>query len=395
MPRKVKHTQITKLIAVGIGVGLALGSAFLAGFVARELLLPAVTQGMSNSFYLLDEVQQLVNDHYLRPQPSESERQYAAIRGLLGSLNDRYTFFIEPAVAQSESDALAGVYGGVGVQVRRDSSGQLLMFPYNSSPASQAGIKNNDILLSINEAPIAISISVDDINQMLRGEVKEGSGVNIQYQDSSTGTVVDLFLPFAIIEVPSVVWSVLNEDTQIGYIQIILFTNRTPDELENALTSLIQQGVIYLVLDLRNNNGGLLQESIMVASYFLENVTVVVERSQSRERSVMSMTVPRRIDLPLVVLVNPNTASAAELVAVALQENDRATIIGQPSYGKGTVQQIFRLSDGSSIHVTTAEWLSPDRQQLEGVGVMPDISIQDEPDDIDQALATAIKLFRS
>jgi carboxyl-terminal processing protease len=149
------------------------------------------------------------------------------------------------------------------------------------------------------------------------------------------------------------------------------------------------------VLDLRNNNGGLLQESIMVASYFLENVTVVVERSQSRERSVMSMTVPRRIDLPLVVLVNPNTASAAELVAVALQENDRATIIGQPSYGKGTVQQIFRLSDGSSIHVTTAEWLSPDRQQLEGVGVMPDISIQDEPDDIDQALATAIKLFRS
>jgi len=224
------------------------------------------------------------------------------------------------------------------------------------------------------------------------------------YQSRASGKFNSVFLSFAVIEVPSVIWRLLEDYSDVGYIKITLFTNRTPDELANAFSDLIGQGIRYIVLDLRDNSGGLLQEAIEVASFFLHDVPIAYERTSTSERVLMALSSSSMIDLPLVVLVNSGSplvvlvnsgsASAAELVAAALQDHQRAVLVGQITYGKGSVQQIFRLSDGSSAHITTAEWLTPLRHQISEIGVLPDYEVAEEDNgSVDQYLNTAISLL--
>jgi len=373
---KLKIPNSTKSIFVGISLGVMLASSFVAGFVLNSML-SSVRAQETEQYAVLHEVQVLLNTFYLREQPPPVVREYAAIRGMLTSLEDRYTFFIEPQVAQSEADALAGAYGGVGLLVQPDQSGDFVLFPYADSPASMAGIANGDFLISINDNPVEQLLPVDNINQLLRGEVKDGNGVEVTYQSNSSRQAITVFLPFAVIEVPSVISRLIEGYPDIGYIKITLFTNRTPDELANALSELIDKGISYVVLDLRDNSGGLLQEAIEVASHFLNDVPIAYERTTTSERALLTMSVLPKTDLPMVVLVNAGSASAAELVAAALQDHRRAVLVGQPTYGKGSVQQVFRLSDGSSAHVTTAEWLTPLRHQIAETGIIPDIEVSD------------------
>jgi len=173
------------------------------------------------------------------------------------------------------------------------------------------------------------------------------------------------------------------------------FTSRTPTEVEEAIADLRQQGIESLVLDLRGNTGGLLQESIRVADAFLDGGVIVYERSSSGERALRGSAGGPALDLPLVVLVNHRTASGAELVAGALQDRDRALLIGQTTYGKGTVQQIFPLSDGSSLHVTSSEWFTPARQPLDRVGLTPDIVMIPDAEGRDVELDEAIRQLQS
>jgi carboxyl-terminal processing protease len=309
----------------------------------------------------------------------------------LVALDDRYTFFIDPPVAQSESDVLAGTYGGIGVQINRGEMGEFLLFPFPDSPASAAGIEEGDTLKIVNGQVVDLTTRQDEIDQMLRGEVKEGSGVEITVikADESELTV---FIPFAVINVPSVLWHILMEDAQIGYVQILRFTSRTPDELKIALADLKESGVAGLVLDLRNNAGGLLQESVEVASQFLvEGEVVLYERDNQSERAFKADSVGLASELPLMVLVNQGTASAAELVAGAIRDNGRGMLIGQTTFGKGTVQQIFRLSDESSLHITSAEWLTPERDTLDGAGLEPDIAMIPDVNGRDVEIGEAIR----
>jgi carboxyl-terminal processing protease len=364
-------------ILLGALTGLMIAAAFAGGFVFRGWveLPPALASSEATRFPLLDEVQLLLDQHYLRPQPDVTRRQYAAIRGLLASLDDRYTFFIEPPVAQSESDVLAGTYGGVGMQVQRSEAGELILYPFPDSPALAAGIREGDILTVINDMPVDTTVQADTLDQMLRGEVKEGNGVQITALKHDTRAEYSVFVPFAVINVPSVLWRVLSENDRIGYIQIQRFTSRTPDELQTAIAELRNNPVAALILDLRNNSGGLL----------------VYEKTNHNEQSLEAAAGGLATDIPLVVLVNQNTASAAELVAGAIRDRDRGILVGQKTFGKGTVQQIFRLSDESSIHITSAEWLTPKRSQLDTVGLEPDIPMIPDPNGRDVELGEAIR----
>lgn len=380
-------------IVLGALTGLGLVIVFAAGFIFRGVIdLQSVNAANdANSYPLLSEVQSLIDEHYLRQQPDIKEREYGAIRGMLAILNDRYTFFVDPPVAQSESDVLAGTYGGIGVQVKRSEQGDLTLYPFADSPAQAAGIEGGDILLAINETPVDISQQADEIDQMLRGEVKTGSGVNITFREPANGEEKTVFIPFAVINVPSVVWRTLEDNPEIGYIQILIFTSRTPDELKNALTDLRQSNVSALVLDLRNNSGGLLQESVVVASQFVDGGVVVYEKSNQEEHELLAEQGGLATDFPLVVLVNQGTASAAELVAGAIRDRERGILIGQTTFGKGTVQRIYRLSDDSSLHITSAEWLTPKRQHLEEDGLQPTIEMIPDPNGRDVELGEAVR----
>lgn len=394
--QKPSHNSrdVSRSLLIGIAIGLGLTIVFVAGFLFRDLIDPSPVVRASSTaegYPLLDEVQALLDRNYLREQPDYTQRQYAAIRGLLGSLNDRYTFFIEPPVAASESDVLAGTYGGIGVQVQRNEAGEIALYPFEDSTAAEAGIQTGDILRAINGTPVDPSMSLDAVDQMLRGEVKEGSGVEITvYQPEKDAEFTD-FIPFAVVNVPSVMWRVLAEDESIGYVQIMRFTARTPDELKAALTELREAGIRSLVLDLRNNTGGLLQESIEVADEFVDEGIIVYEQDNKGEQAFESTPGGLMTELPLTILVNERTASGAELVAGALRDSGRGIMIGQNTYGKGTVQQIFSLSDQSSLHVTSAEWFTPSRQPLNEVGLTPDIAMIPDPNGRDVELGEAIR----
>ena len=381
---------------VGALAGLTLVIVFTAGFLFRDLVnLPAAIASSpapdAEEYPLLHEVQTLLDQHYLRPQPSPIQRDYAAIRGMLASLDDRYTFFVDPPVAQSESDVLAGTYGGIGVQVQRSEQGDLVLFPFADSPAAAAGIEDGDLLQAINHTPVDLSLAQDTIDQMLRGEVKEGNGVEITVIKKDSGSDYTVFIPFAVINVPSVVWRVLEDNDRIGYVQIMRFTSRTPEELATALEDLRSNDITGLVVDLRNNSGGLLQESVEVASQFVAEGVIVYERDAEGERDFKAEPGGLATDLPLMVLVNQGTASAAELVAGAIQDHQRGLLVGQTTFGKGSVQQIFRLSDDSSLHITSAEWFTPAHHTLDGVGLQPDIPMIPDVNGRDVELGEAVR----
>jgi len=399
MSIKPTHSQYYKQsLLIGAAIGLGIGISFATGFFIRGFVGTNILQASANDYVypLLVEVQTLLDRSYLREQPSPKEREYAAIRGMLNLLEDRYTFFIDPPVARSESDVLAGTYGGIGVQLQRSENGDLIIYPFDDSPARQLGVEDGDVLLSVNDVPLNINIQSDALDQMLRGEVKEGSGVSITIKKYNTDEVRSLFIPFAVINVPSVTWRLLDNNPEIGYIRISLFTSRTPSEINEALLSLKEQEVLALVLDLRNNGGGLLQESIEVASRFLDGGIIVYEKTFFEERALNAIQdgLPT-VDLPLIVLVNQNTASAAELVAGAIRDRNRGILIGQRTYGKGTVQQIFRLQDESSLHVTSAEWLTPTKEHIDGEGLTPNIEMIPDPDGRDVELGEAIRYLTS
>ena len=395
-PRRIGYA-----LAVGVMIGMSAALTFSAGFFFRDLIdliLPVAFVSAATTdnegYPLLSEVQSLLNQHYLREQPETAQREYAAIRGVLATLEDRYTFFVDPPVAQSESDALAGTYGGVGVQINRNESGQFVIFPFNDSPAQAAGLEDGDILYNINGIQLDIDTPSDTVDQMLRGEVKPGNGVEVTVRKANDEELTT-FIEFAVINVPSVIWRLATEDNQIGYVQIIRFTSRTPDELSEALEELDSEDISALILDLRNNSGGLLQESVEVAGQFLERGEVVLfEKLKNTERALNADGDMKTSDIPIVVLVNQGTASASELVAGAIQDHSRGILIGQQTFGKGTVQQIFRLSDESSIHITSAEWLTPDRRQIENEGLEPDIIMIPDVNGRDVELGEAIRYLQ-
>jgi carboxyl-terminal processing protease len=387
----------------GIAVGLILSAMFFAGFLlgtrspaAASLLTTtaAPTESEVGQYPLLTQAQTLLNDNYLRPQPSQRELEYAAIRGVLSALDDKYTFLVDPPVAHSESDVLAGQYGGIGVQVKRDEDGNFVLYPFPNGPAARAGVKDGDILLAVNGKDIPLTTQQDAVDQMLRGEVKDNNGVTIRVRLPSDAREVSFTIPFEVIEVPSVVWRVLEEEPTFGYIQILRFTSRTPDELKKAVDDLNSKKVVALVLDLRNNPGGLLQESIEVAGQFLDGGIVLFEKTRSGERSYESDKNTKLTDLPMVGIVNQGTASAAELVAGALKDRKRAILIGQQTYGKGSVQLIFPLADKSSLHITTAEWFPPSKTPLDGKGIAPDIAMIPDEKGRDVELGEAIRYLR-
>ena len=395
------RSNVMAALVNGVFFGLLLSGVFVAGFWFRGTTAGArfapTQQAVSEvgNYPLLTQVQNLLNDHYLRQQPDQKQLEYGAIRGLLNSLNDKYTFLVDPPVAHSESDVLAGKYGGIGVQVKRDEQSNFALYPFPDSPAARAGVQDGDILLQVNGKDVPLTTQQDAVDQMLRGEVKNDNGVAIRVKRPSAKEPQDFKIVFAEIDIPSVLWRVLSDDQSFGYIQIMRFTNRTPDEVKQAITELKGKNIKAIILDLRNNPGGLLKESIDVAGQFLDGGVVVYEHSRDHEDQTDAPRGGLATDIPLVALVNKDTASAAELVAGALKDRKRAIIIGQQTYGKGTVQLLFTLADQSSLHVTTAEWLSPNKVPLDGKGITPDIPMIPDQNGRDVELGEAVHYLQT
>jgi carboxyl-terminal processing protease len=330
-----------------------------------------------------------VEEHFYGELPSAQERTYGAIHEALALLGDPYTIFVEPQPRELERDRMRGAFGGIGATVWRDAQGRMVVAPHPSGPAERAGVREGDILLAVDAEPVTDGTTVDDVRAALHGEA--GTTVTLTISRPPTPPF-DLSITREEIQVPSVTWRVLDRAPDIGYIRIESFTERTGEETKTALEELQGAQISGLVLDLRGNAGGLIEPAVETASQFLRDGVVLVELQRDDEEK----TYPVRDggvapEVPLVVLVDGGTASAAEIVAGALQDRDRAPLIGEPTFGKGAVQLIYDLSDGSSLHVTSAVWLTPNRHRIQGQGLTPDVTIArgDGPQDeqLDRAVA--------
>jgi carboxyl-terminal processing protease len=256
-------------------------------------------------------------------------------------------------------------------------------------------VQAGDELIAVDGRPVTADMPFDDVLAMVRGEV--GKVVTLTVRREGVAEALDFEVRRQEIVTPSVSWQLI--EPEVGYIQLSLFGERTNAELEEAVQALQAEGASRYVLDLRNNGGGLLPAAIDVASQFVEDGAVVYERKADGEEKTYPASGKGTLwDEPLAVLVNSASASASEIVAGAIQDYGRGVLVGTPTFGKASVQLIFDLSDGSSLHVTNAHWLTPGRHEIEGEGLTPDIEVsltdEDRQQNRDPQLDAAIAHLR-
>ncbi|HEY76562.1 MAG TPA: S41 family peptidase [Thermoflexia bacterium] len=348
---------------------------FAGGFATHRMLnRRSVVTAAAWPMTVFWEAWDIVEQDFYGEVPPPKVRVYGAIRGSLAVLNDPYTVFLEPQTGEVERDRLSGSYGGIGVDIWRDSEDRIVLNPYPGSPAEVAGVRAGDFLLAVDGHSV-LTATVDEVRARLHGEVGTPVVLTLSRPPTPTHPFV-LTIVRQEIQVPSVSYRLLDQDPSIGYLQITSFTERTPQEVEEALRSLLDGGATRLILDLRDNGGGLIQPAVDVGDQFLDGGIILYEVRRGRqERAFRARRGGLATEPPLVVLVNGSTASASEMIAGSLQVQGRATLIGEPTYGKGSVQLIFTLSDGSSLHVTSAIWLLPDHRPLPETGLTPDIRV--------------------
>lgn len=371
-------------------------SAFAAGFLTRELVDGRDTSTLAHAEQdseqaLFQEAWSLIENNFFGSLPESRQVTYGAIRGSLATLNDPYTVFIEPAAREVERERLQGSFGGIGAYITRsEETGEVTLEPIPGNPAEAAGVLAGDVLLAIDGRAITAEMTVPEIVDLVKGE--KGTSVTLTLRHPEATETVDISVVRADILLPSVVYRLLESDPTIGYIALSRFSGESGGEVGVALQDLLSQGATRFILDLRQNGGGLRDAAVDVADHFLDSGPVLYLDSQQDGEVVFSSTDETLApDQPLVVLVDGGTASASEIVAGALSDRQRATLIGSKTFGKGSVQLVFDLSDGSSVHVTSARWLTPNRRQLDGNGLEPDIAVEVTQEDIDNGRDPALE----
>ena len=374
--------------------------AFGGGYLVRDLagIGPGILGLGKGDFSVFWEAWDRIENSYLGELPSSQQMTYGAVRGAINVLNDPYTVFVEPAAREAERQELRGNFGGIGASVRRDEQDNVILTPITGNPAEAAGIQQGDILLAVDGQEITIEMTVADTVELIRGQ--EGEAVTLTVLHPGQTEPVDITIIRAAILLPSVSYIVLEEERAIGYIQLTRFSAESDNEVRDAIIALQEQGAQKLILDLRRNVGGLRDAAVDVSDHFLDQGPVLFQLSRDEDERVFSATDETLADgMPLAVLVDGGTASSAEIVAGALQDRGRAVLIGVNTFGKGSVQNVYDLSDGSSIHVTAARWFTPDRKAIDQQGLTPDIIVQPTQeaidDGLDEILQRAIQYLQS
>ena len=410
MRNRILKSVLLLALAVSLAIG-ALGSPAWA-LTEEQRLLSEVWRIVDRAYVDSTFNHQnwwLVRQKALKQPISNRDQTYVAIQKMLASLDDPFTRLLKPDQYRSLQTNTAGELTGVGLQITQDSPNSELrvIAPIEGSPAEKAGIKPRDRILKINGYPTA-QLSLDEAAERMRGPmgskvtltIVSESGVTESGQQSVSPVMAeaqDITLVRDRISL-NPVYAELHtqkDGTQIGYIRLSQFNANASTEVANAIQTLESQGANAYVLDLRSNPGGLLQSGIEIARLWLAEGTVVytVNRNgiqDSFEASGAALTAD-----PLVVLVNQGTASASEILAGALQDNRRAQLIGERTFGKGLIQSLFNLSDGSGLAVTIAKYETPNHHDINRQGIVPDVTVSLEPITRDELATPADRQYQA
>jgi carboxyl-terminal processing protease len=317
--------------------------------------------------------------------PDSRELTYAALRGLVGRLDDPHTAFLEPAVArrfQADYDGRTGVIG----MFPEFLDGQwVITVALPEQPAFQAGVRPGDLLRFVDGIPITAETTAAEITLLIRGPVGEPAQIVVERDGEER-----LFTPIREERLVAGEPQMLTDN--IAYFAQYTFTSNAPEIVADALSRLIIQQPDALIWDLRSNGGGSMEATQQVLSYFIEDgVLFLAELKNGRQRTFEATAEGLVTEIPLVVLIGERTYSSAETAAVAIADHNRGILIGEPTHGKGTIQEVVDLVDGSKLQYTIAYWLSPSGQLYEGEGVPPDLFVADDPTtDTDEVLEFAL-----
>jgi carboxyl-terminal processing protease len=330
--------------------------------------------GSNQNIGLIGEAWNIVEKNFVdRAAIKPTQMTYSAISGMVDSLGDTgHSIFLSPEMVKEEQNYTKGQFEGVGLEIQMKEGEIVIVAPIDGSPAQKAGLHPGDIILKVNSVEVS-GLSVGQVANKVLGPA--GTQVTLTIQDPKTGEPREVTIQRAQINLPNVTWHMLP-GTSIAHLRLAGFSQGVTQDLQQALQEIQAQGGTGLILDLRNDPGGLLSEAVGVASQFLTGGNVLLERNAKGEvKPIPVESGGVAPTIPMVVLINGGTASAAEIVSGALQDVHRAELVGETTFGTGTVLNEFPLSDGSALSLATGEWLTPNGGSIWHYGISPDIQV--------------------
>lgn len=348
---------------------------------------------------LLWRTWKLLNDSYVEPEKlTEEALVRGAVEGLVRAVGDPYTVYLDPEVNQKFQESMLGELDGIGAELTQEEGIVRIVAPIRGSPAEAAGLLPEDVIAEVDGEEIT-GLALDEVITKIRG--KAGTQVKLQIYREGEALPIEKTITRAHVTVPSTeAKTVDHAGKKVGVVTISQFGEHTLDEVKQELAKLKQQNVSGFIIDLRFNGGGYLDGAVELVSLFQKEGKVVSVARRGAEDEALTVTGDAPYaDVPLVVLINAGSASASEIAAGALQDHKRATIVGEKSFGKGTVQDVIPYADGSSLKVTVAHWLTPNGKNLSKEGVTPDVVVERTAEDfkaekdpqMEKALEEAVK----
>ncbi len=372
-------SKILKVIAAIFVLALVFSSGVGGGIIVDRQISRMTSQASTQQdqgldYSLIREAWDIVNKEYVdRSALNEQTLTYGAISGMVTALGDTgHSTFLTPEMVKSQQNFTQGEFEGIGALLEMKDGHPTVIAPFDGSPAQKAGVKPGDIILKVDGKDVSDQ-SLTQIVGQVTGPA--GTQVTLTLQDPNTGAIRDVTITRAKIQIHNVTWHMLP-GTKLAHVRIAAFSSGATDDLKKALQEAKAQGATGIVLDLRNDPGGLLSEAVSVASQFLSSGNVMLEKdAQGNTKPLPVEKGGVATEIPMVVLINNGTASAAEIVSGALHDAKRAILIGETTFGTGTVLNTFPLPDGSALLLATQEWLTPNGTSFWHKGIQPDTQV--------------------
>ncbi len=375
---------------MGLAVALAIVLSGVVGYtLGEDGGAPSVTiSGEQTDFGVLNEIYRILQEDFVEPENVDPAILRAgAINGILQALGDPHTVYIDAESYALGIDIISGTFEGIGAQVEQDpvTGAIVIVTPFRDSPAEKAGVRAGDIVRAV-DGESTEGWTVTEAVKRIRGA--NGTQVALTIEHSG-GEVEDLVITRGTIVIPTVFAPEIqdaagNAVTDLAYLELQQFTEQTVVDLRGELRRIESEGFRGMILDLRRNPGGGLDSTVEVADMFLDGGVVLTQVDREGRQTVFEARPGgEATKVPVVILVGPGSASGAEVLAGALRDNDRAVLIGEKTFGKGSVNHLRELSDGGALYVTIARWLTPDGELIEGVGLLPDVEVTFTPEDLE------------
>lgn len=331
------------------------------------------SQVMSN----VQKLQEMINEKFLDVNDADVDLELGIYKGVMESLKDPYSEYYSEEEFKALNEQTAGEFGGIGVEVTLNENGLIeIVSPIKGTPGEKAGLRTGDIITHI-EGEAVNGYSLNQAVTLMRGEANTDVNITILRGTGKNQEVKDFKITRAIIEVESVHSQML--DNNIGYVLLTGFQERTAKDFKTAVDSLISKGAKSLILDLRNNPGGLLDQTVEIADYLMDEATVISVRYKNDKNNEDIKVKDGKMDIPMITLINGGSASASEVLSGALQDNKRSLIVGELSFGKGIIQQIYPINNNGKkegVKITVAEFYTPNGKQIHKVGISPDYEVK-------------------